>query len=134
MWGDEWEEEEGEGGEFPKQRSVTSPPLLESFKRSTLMSEILSSSKVKDAYGPQEVQITAEIHEGSSDLSTQSLSPRGLNSVPRSPAREMLIKPSDPRIDAGGVRGTEGEEDTAKIYSLRFSSFRGAEDISDDVV
>ena len=139
----EWEEEEEDEIEFPKQRSVTSPPLLESFNRSTLTTDSLTSAKRIETNGPVEIQIMAEIHSDSGGHSTQPRSLQGAGPVPRSPTREMVVQASSPRFDAGGVGGVGGtdgeaaaEKTTEKTYSLRFSSFRrGADDDTfDDVV
>ena len=126
----EWSEEgeEGEGREYPPQRSLTSPPLLEIFNRSSPTTDSLTSAKPN---GPVEIQITAEIHNDSSDHSTQPRSPRGGGPAPRSPTREVFVQPSSPSTDTVGVEGEGGKE---KTYKLRFSSFRKADDTFDDVV
>ena len=120
---EEWEmedEEEGMENGFSHQRSVTSPPLLESYNRHQTSPSPVEAGNKPSPYPQdpreeretsskrQEVQVTAEIHEP-------------YESATSKPGQVLSIEPTTSRI-SGGRRSRSKEEVVieGKSFALKY--------------
>ena len=121
------------------QRSVTSPPLLESYNKHPLSSFDNNKPSFEEKNGAsnrrEEIHITAEVHDQTNTRQTHS--PRRVNAPliegaysPKhqrdasgssdKPAQLLSIAPSASEASDGGVNDTE-EEERGKSFILKFS-------------